>query len=127
MDSQTGYLGTFVINDGTYVPNSGDGPLPPYSGNFSALSDQDGPGIYTIYQDVTLPVDATSATLYWADMLRNHADIFEDPDQEFRVEIWNTDNQVLSTLFSTNPGDPVLSDWTLRSVDISALSARKLL
>lgn len=111
--------GTFVINDGTHDPLSPDGPLPPYSGNFSALSDQGGPGIYLIYQDVTLPPDATSATLYWVDMIRNHAGIFEDPDQEFRVEIWNMDNQVLSTLFSTNPGAPLFGDWTERSVGIS--------
>lgn len=111
--------GTFVINDGTYNPRSPDGPLPPYSGNFSALSDQSGPGIHTIYQDVTLPPDAVTITLHWADMIRNHADKFHDPDQEFRVQIWNTSNQVLKTLFSTNPGNPPFGDWTERSVGIS--------
>jgi hypothetical protein len=52
-------------------------------------------------------------------MIRNHYDSFEDPYQEFRVEIWNTNNQLLSTLFSTNPGDPLFGDWTERSVGIS--------
>jgi len=110
--------GAFVINNGAYIPLSGDGPFPPYSGNFSALSDQAGPGIHTIYQDVTLPSGA-SVTLRWADMIRNHADIFVDPDQEFRVEIRDTSNHVLSTLFSTNPGDPLIRDWTERSANIS--------
>jgi hypothetical protein len=111
--------GTFVINNGTYDPLSPDGPLPPYSGSFSALSNQGGPGIRTIYQDVTLPADATTATLRWADRIRNHATEFLDPTQEFRVEIRDTMNNVLSTLFSTNPGDPLISEWTERSAGIS--------
>jgi len=114
----SGY-GTFVINNGTHIPLSGDGPLPPYSGNFSALSDQSGPGVQTIYQDVTLPPGATSATLRWADMIHNHAGEFVDPLQEFRVEIRDTGNNVLSTLFSTNPGDPPIGGWTERSANIS--------
>lgn len=111
--------GTFVINNGTYDPPGPDGPLPPYSGNFSALSTQSGAGVHTIYQDVTLPAGATSATLRWADRIRNHAVKFADPTQEFRVEIRDTSNQVLSTLFSTNPGDPLMSGWTERSAGIS--------
>jgi hypothetical protein len=111
--------GTFVINDGTFDPSGPDGPLATYNGSFSALTDQGGPGVHTIYQDVTLHASATSATLAWADMIRNHAGEFSDPEQECRVEIWNTDNQVLATLFSTNPGDPLLNSWTERSADIS--------
>jgi formylglycine-generating enzyme required for sulfatase activity len=111
--------GTFVINDGTFDPGGPDGPLATYNGSFSALSNQDAPGVHTIYQDVTLHASTTLATLAWADMIRNHAGEFSDPDQEFRVEIWNTDNEVLATLFSTNPGDPLLNSWTERSADIS--------
>jgi len=116
--------GTFVINNGTYP--SPDGPLPPYSGNFSALSTQSGPGIHTIYQDVTLPAGTTSATLCWADRIRNHASSFSDPQQEFRMEIRDTNNQVLSTLFSTNPGDPLISGWTERSAGISQYAGRTI-
>jgi hypothetical protein len=111
--------GTFVINNGTYIPPGPGIPLPPYSGNFSALSTQSGAGVHTIYQDVTLPAGATSATLRWADMILNSAKSFSDPQQEFRVEIRDTNNQVLSTLFSTNPGDPLTSGWTERSAGIS--------
>jgi hypothetical protein len=118
--------GTFVINNGTYNPPSPDGPLPPYSGNFSAMSDQSGPGVQTIYQDVTLPAGATSAILRWADMIHNHAGEFLDPEQEFRVEIRDTSNNVLSTLFSTNPGDPLFSGWTERSAGISQFAGRTI-
>jgi hypothetical protein len=109
--------GTFVINDGTLDPSGPDGPLATYNGSFSALTDQGGPGVHTIYQEVT--ASATSSTLAWADMIRNHAEEFLDPAQEFRVEIWNTDNEVLASLFSTNPSDPLLNNWTERSADIS--------
>ncbi|MHC5157872.1 MAG: hypothetical protein ACYSOZ_07220 [Planctomycetota bacterium] len=110
--------GTFVINDGTLDPDSPDNPLPPYSGNYSALSDMHFVGAYTLYQDVVLPSGTTSLTLEWADMIRNHAQIFVDPDQEFRVQVWDLNNHNLQTLFSTNPGDPLMSPWTERSADL---------
>jgi hypothetical protein len=115
-----GYPGTFGINDGTFRPDGPDdnNPLLPYSGSFSAISHQIGPGLYTIYQDVSLPANATSSTLRWADMIRNHHEFFEDPDQEFRVEIWDLNNQPLAALFSTNPGDPRMTDWTERDADL---------
>ena len=113
--------GTFVINDGTLVPGSGDGPLAPCQGNFSAVTDQSNPGLHTLYQDVTIPALAATATLHWIDMIRNHNGAFSDPNQEFRVEIWDPNtNAVLASLFSTNPGDLALQNCTARSADISA-------
>jgi len=113
--------GTFVINDGTYNPLSSDGPIAPCGGAFSALTDQSEPGTHTLYQDVTIPSGATTATLNWTDIIRNHHTDFVDPGQEFRVEIRDsTTNAVLQTLYSTNPGDPLLNSCTSRSADISA-------
>jgi hypothetical protein len=116
-------VGTFVINDGTFDPSSPDGPLPPYDGNFSALSDQTGPGTHILYQEVILPASG-NPTLRWVDQIRNHGGVFEDPNQEYRVEIRDTDNNVLVTIFSTNPGDPLLQDWTPRSADLSTLGGQ---
>jgi hypothetical protein len=118
--------GSFVINNGTYDPPGPDGPLPPYSGSFSALGIQSGPSLLTIYQDVALPADATSAVLRWVDRIRNQGDEFDDPEQEFRVEIRDTGNNLLATLFSTNPGDPLMSGWTERSADISAFAGKTI-
>ncbi len=114
--------GAFVINDSTFIPDGPDGPMPPYRGRYSAMSSPLRSGVRTIYQDVTLPADAVSLTLHWADMIRNHADFFENPDQQYRVEIWNQDNEILATLFWTNPGDPLMTGWTERSADISAFA-----
>jgi hypothetical protein len=115
--------GGFLINDGVIIPSSGDGPLAPYDGVYNAFSNQTGPGTRLIYQDVTLPAGAVPV-LRWADMLRNHAGVFVDPTQEYRVEIRNLANQVLATVFSTNPGDPAFQDWTERSADISAFAGQ---
>jgi hypothetical protein len=115
--------GTFAINDGVIIPSSGDGPLAPYDGAYNAFSNQTGPGIRQIYQDVALPAGSLPV-LRWADMLRNHAGEFVDPTQEYRVEIRNLANQVLATVFSTNPGDPAFQDWTERSADLSAFAGQ---
>jgi hypothetical protein len=47
-----------------------------------------------------------------------------DPSQEYRVQIRNLENQVLATLFSTNPGDLLLRGWTERSADIRAFAGQ---
>jgi hypothetical protein len=115
--------GSFIINNGATIPSSGDGPFAPYEGAYSAVSDQTGPGTRNLYQDVTLPAGSVPV-LRWTDMLRNHAGVFVDPTQEYRVEIRNLSNQVLATVFSTNPGDPTFQDWTERSADLSAFAGQ---
>ena len=78
-----------------------------FAGNFSVLTDQTGPSQHTIYQDVSIPFGADPVTLRWADRVRNHAAAYSD-NQRFRVEIRSTNNAVLATAFSTQPGDPQL-------------------
>jgi hypothetical protein len=116
---QTTGAGQFTINDGLINPPSPDGPLPPYAGAYNAFSNPTNPGTLTMYQDVALPA-GTLTTLNWADRIRNHADVFIDPSQEFRVEIRNLSNQVLAVVFSTNPGDQLFQDWTERSANLGA-------
>jgi len=36
------------------------------------------------------------------------------------VELWDTSNNVLAELFSTNPGDNLHQDWTSRSADLTS-------
>lgn len=42
------------------------------------------------------------------------------------MEIWDTSNRVLATLFSTNPGNPLLNRCTSRSADISTFIGRRV-
>jgi hypothetical protein len=114
---------TFVINNGNYDPGGPDGQLPPYAGAYAALSNQTGPGTHAIYQDVAIPAGG-HLTLQWADQIRNHASAFADPNQEYRVEVRSTNNELLSTLYSTNPGDPLLQAWAVRTADLSPFAGQ---
>jgi hypothetical protein len=112
--------GGIAIDDGTFDPPGDGGPVPPFEGSFASATFQSGPGVHTLYTDVALDPELASATLEWADNLQNHAGVFSDPNQEWRVEVRDpSDNSVLAELFSTNPGDPPIQDWTLRSADLS--------
>ncbi|HEY2952501.1 MAG TPA: M36 family metallopeptidase [Verrucomicrobiae bacterium] len=121
------FFGTFIINDGTFNPDSPDGPLPPFAGKYSALLQQIGSGQHVLYQDVTIPADAKSATLSWADRIRNHGPQFVHPNQEFRVEIRDpATDAVLATAYQTQPGDVLLADWKQRSFDVSPFRGRAI-
>jgi glutamine cyclotransferase len=110
--------GTFVVSNSTYDPTGPGTAQAPFTGVYSALSTQSSPGTHAIYQQVTLP-EGSQSTLKWVDRIRNHASAFSDPNQEYRVEIRDTNNLVLATLFSTNPGDAPMQDWIERSADLS--------
>ncbi len=115
----------FVINNGVVYPPSGDSPTTPFDGNFSALADQPPPAISVLYQDIALPANAGVITLSWADRIRNFAPDFAT-NQQFSVEICDTNNSLLATLYATQPGDPALGDWTQRSANISAYGGQTI-
>ncbi|XOF34210.1 MAG: hypothetical protein ACL93V_02635 [Candidatus Electrothrix sp. YB6] len=99
--------GGWTINDGTFDPPGPGDPLPPISGSYDAVSWQQGPGLSVMTKPITLPYGITSAVLRWSDRIRNHASVFSDPNQEWRVLIKDTGGTVLEEVFSTNPGDPL--------------------
>ncbi len=98
--------------------------MSPLDGGFSAFSNGSS-GTYTLYQDVVIPAES-HFTLQWNDRIRNHHTVFADPNQEYRVEIRNTSNVVLSTVFSTNLGEQLLRDWTQHSSDLSAYAGQTI-
>jgi hypothetical protein len=116
--------GAFRINDGTADPFGVDGPLPPFSGRFSVLSHQAGLGIYMLYQDLAVP-RAGTPVLAWAQRIRNHGTAFAS-NQSFRVEIRDTSNELQTVAFSTQPGDPLLTDWTEQNYDLFEFRGRKI-
>ncbi len=119
-------FGDFIINDGKINPEGPDGPLPPLAGNFCAFSQQIGGGTHVLYQELAIPADARDATLSWAHRIRNHASRFEHPNQEFRLEIRDVSDGVLATPFMTQPGDPLLNDWTQHSHDLTGYRGRTI-
>lgn len=100
--------GNWAINDGTFVPPGPSGALPAISGVYDAVSFQDAPGVHTLRQIINVPNNVFAASLTWNDRVRNHAGIFVDPIQEFRVVIRDNAGNLLQEVFSTNPGDPTI-------------------
>ena len=115
----------FVINNGSYVPATGDPPSAPFNGNFSALTDQISSGSYAIYQDVAIPA-GSHPTLQWVDRIRNPSGLFIPGLEEFRVEVRDLTNTPIATLFSTQFGSSGIQDWTARSADLSAYAGETI-
>ena len=109
----------WVINDGTINPEGPDIPAPAYDGDFSALVAQDAPGRHELFQNVSIPPDAKSATLSWFHFIHNHGPEYFNPSQQFRVEILSDEGKVLETAFSTQPGDPLSVEWIRKEYDLT--------
>src|SRR5206468_7568646 len=103
-------------------PASPANPQSPITGSFDAFSDSTGPGLRNLFQSFTVPATVGRATLSWSDRIQNFANAFQDPNQEFRVQILDAANTVLQTVFSTNPGDPLFQNGpNNRSFDVTPL------
>ena len=108
-------FGGMEIDDGTVNPNGPDGPTPPLEGQFGSTLSAfffGGGGFFELSQQVVIPAGLTDLTLTWSHLIRNYGDEFsnDQPFQYFRVEIRNTQGNVLDTLYSTQPGDVVFDD-----------------
>ena len=117
--------GAWFINDGTYTRLADDATTPPVAGRYSAFVDQSAQGTNILYQDIVLPANLPDkVTISWIDQWENHASTFTN-DQEFRVELYGPADTspapFLGELFTTDPSSPVLSEPTMREVDITAL------
>ena len=121
----TGTNGGFYIDDGSVSPPSQDGPTPPFEGRFSAIAYESQANVSQLFQELTLPPDATATRLCWADRIRNFAGGYAT-NQEFRVEVRNTNDTVLAVLFATVHGMPLLNDWTLRGADLSRFRGQRV-
>ncbi len=118
-------LGAFVINNGTYKPHSPDPASPPYAGNYDAVGDEDGPGVFYMYQDVSIPAGVPSATLSWAHRVRNFYTAFSSV-QEYQFRICDTNNNVLATAFTTSPGNTLLQNWVQESYNMTSFAGKRV-
>jgi hypothetical protein len=112
-------------------------PAPP-GPTHAAMTDQFNPGSHVLIQNFTVPDLVLSATLSFERYIDNHASGFftanslsftGGPNQQARVDILadNPGNDfsvapadVLLNVFQTNPGDPLVSGYTLQSNDLFA-------
>lgn len=116
--------GSFFVQTGTNAPfatGSGATVPPPPDGNFAAMSDQEGPGLRIIYQDVTLPPGNFSLSCQsFINSEANYAvpdpetlDPNVSPNQHARIDIMDPNAPiddvgagVLLNILLTKPGDP---------------------
>jgi hypothetical protein len=133
---QAGSEGTFLVQTGTSTPLSGVAVPPPPEGTVAATSDSlGGPGSHLLLQDFIVPTDVTTATLSFQLLVRSDAEFvtpghldFATPDlnQQVRVDLLAPSadpfsTTVLQTLFQTQPGDPLVSGYTLHQFDVAGL------
>src|SRR5581483_9891280 len=97
----------------------------PFAGNFSALADQSPPAVSVLYLDIALPANAATITLRWTDRIRNFYGDF-NTNQQFSVQVRDTNNIPLAVVFASQPGDPLLGDWTSRSADLSSFGGQTI-
>jgi len=133
---QVGSEGTFALQTGTTSPVNGD-PVPaPPGGLTAAMSDAQGPGSHVLYQDIVIPAVVPSATLSFQVFVGNRDTAFFTPNtldfstptlnQQARVDIlaggadpFNVSG--LMNVFQTNVGDPLVSGYTPKSLDVTSL------
>jgi hypothetical protein len=120
--------GDTLMNNGTYQPTTGIGPLSPYAGTWCTITEQMAPGFVTIYQDITIPTNAQTAVLRWTDRMRNLAGGFFNPPgaQRYYVEVRTTTGTPLETLYITETGDNPFSEWTKRSADVRRYAGQRV-
>ncbi len=118
-DFGTGNLSNWTINNGTFNPRGPDGTDPAISGLFDAVTDS--PGLSTLSQSFVVPDNVLAARLSWEDRISSQF-AFMDPNQEFRVELLDVLGNVITVLYSTNPGDPINQPGpNLHSIDLTSL------
>lgn len=112
----------FNINDGTYDPPGPGTTSAPISGSFDAVSASTGFGQANLFQNINLPGSFSSIQFSWSDRIENWASAFNDPLQEFRVQLIDfVTGNLITELFSTNPGDPLIQFGpNNRSFDVTA-------
>ena len=136
---QAGSTGSFFVQSGVSSPEMGD-PVPAApEGVNAAMSDAQGPGAHVLYQDFLAA--AGPALLSFELFIGNRDPIgtFNDPgtldfttaaiNMQARVDILAqgadpfsvAPADILMTLYTTQPGDPLVSGYNTISADLTAL------
>ena len=129
-----GFNSAWLVTNSSYLPFIPPMFAPstaPCGGVYYALSVLDFPGTITLYQQITIPTNATSAVLRWTDKIHNSAALFGVPGSagwdstiNYSVSLRSTTDTLLLPIFSTNPGDPFSTPCTNRTADISQFSGQ---
>jgi hypothetical protein len=137
---QVGSEGTFTQQTGTTSPVTGF-PVPaPTNGIRAAMTDAEGPGSHVLYQDFVVPVGTLSGFVAFDVFIGNRAAQFVTPttldfstpalNQRARVDImtvpldpFSLGPSVLTNVFQTAVGSPLVTGYNSLTFDLSALLA----
>ena len=120
--SASGGATGWVINDGTLDPTGPATPTPPIHGNYDVVSTNAYAGMNLLSELVTLPSNVSYANLSWKDRIKNYNSPtrpafcnsgpigYINPFQQFSVNVLDASNNLIGTVFTTNPGDPYIQD-----------------
>jgi hypothetical protein len=137
---QRGSGGWFVYSDGKISPSPAfsepklpfDMPAPP-QGTFAAVTDQNGPGRFILYRDITIDgrYQLSLSVFYVNYGTFSRATISQrntiNDEQQYRIDILSTSapvdsaaaDHVLATVFAAKPGDPARRTPTTITFDLS--------
>ena len=111
--------GQWLSANSGYNPPGPGGAQTPLAGTRYGLAAQFGNGTHELWQQVSIPEGVSNVVLSWSHRLKNFAPAWAS-NQQFRVELRDTANQPLATLFNTAPGDALDSGWTNRTASLNA-------
>jgi hypothetical protein len=119
----------FDYADNINEPQSSPG-LPytgnPTEGNSVAIFLQNGPATHRMYQDIRLPRTG-SLELSFDLQYRNHFGSFNPVSEFFSVVLRDpVTDSILTTLFKTQPGDPLSIPMTTKKVSVAQYAGRKV-
>jgi hypothetical protein len=114
--------GNWIINNGIIDPDGPTTPQVPILGRYDAMTNQFGPTLHTLSQQITIPSNIISADLKWMDRIFSHTNL-QDPFQEAHVQIRDsTGTSVIAEIWSTNNGDPQIQPGpNTRSFDVASI------
>ena len=140
---QVGSEGTWAQQSGTLSPVNMFTVPGPTGGSNAAMTDAQGPGSHVLYQDFTVPLTLSVATLRFDLFINNHANAFFSPNtldfstptlnQQIRIDIMTTTADpfsvavadVLMNIYQSQPGNPLVSGYTTIMADLTALLAAR--
>ncbi len=136
--AQSGSNGALGVESGTTGPLSGMSNAGPSSGEFFALSDQGGPGAYSLTQTFTVAAGVTAVKLKFDLFANNYADTIIDPigldfsgppNQHARVDLltgsagaFDTGAGVIANLYIGADAGANPNSWTSYKIDLTGLA-----
>lgn len=132
--------GSWFAYSGTTTPLFSDVVPAPPQGNFAAVTDQGGPGLRILYQDVALPAGFTDLQLSsWVYYQMNAPvsapptlDFNGGPNEQYRFDVMKpgapvdsvASGDVLATLFRTVDGDPQVLRPVMKALDLTPFAGQ---